>query len=131
MPSTFPWSGWPIHLSYGLAAGMLIVFVDNFAFHGEVSPIVIVAMLFSASACAGAIWGRRASACVALAWACLPSAHLIKQILGLPDTLHPNTYRSILYLALFSLSVAIGGLVFGVWARAARIRPASQASKPD
>ena len=32
----------------------------------------------------------------------------------MPDTLHPNTYLSVLYLAIFTLAVAIIGFGFGL-----------------
>jgi hypothetical protein len=107
-------SKWPVRLGAGLAAGAAIVFVDNFAFQGEVSPIIIVAMLLAAAAMIGAIWGRRGWVTAAAAWACVPLAHLVKHVLGLPDTLQPNTYTSILYLAAFTLVVSAIGVGCGV-----------------
>jgi hypothetical protein len=50
-------------------------------------------------------------------WASVPLAHVIKHVLGLPDTLHQNTYTSILYLAAFTLSVATLGAACGMLAR--------------
>ena len=91
--------------------------VDNFAFEGEVSPIVIVVLLLAATAAAGAVWGRRGWVAAAAAWACVPSAHLVKHVLGLPDTLHPNTYTSILYLAAFTLVIALVGAGCGALVR--------------
>lgn len=108
------WSTVPARLGIGLVAGAAIVYVDNRAFEGEVSPIVIVAMLLAATATAGAVWGPRGWVSAAVAWACVPGAHLLKHALGLPDTLHPNTYRSILYLAVFTLIVAAIGTVVGI-----------------
>jgi hypothetical protein len=109
MDSSNAWASWPVRLGAGLAAGAATVWVDNFAFQGEVSPIVIVAMLLAATASAGAIWGRRGWVAAAAAWACVPLAHLVKHELGLPDTLQPNTYASILYLAAFTLVVSAIG----------------------
>lgn len=111
------WNKLPVRLGIGLAAGAAITYVDNFAFEGEVSPIVIVAMLFAATAMAGAIWGQRGWIAVAAAWACVPLAHVIKHVLGLPDTLQPNTYKSILMLAAFTLVVATIGTGCGVLIR--------------
>src|SRR5262245_58837713 len=88
----------PTRISVGLA----IEYVDNFAFEGEVSPIVIVGMLLAAAATAGGIWGRKSWLTAATAWMCVPLVHLVKHVLGLPDTLHPNTYTSILMLAGFT-----------------------------
>ncbi len=119
------WSWWPVRLGAGLAAGAAIAYVDNCAFEGEASPIIIVAALFAATAAAGAIWGWRGWVAAGAAWACVPLAHVVKHLLGLPDTLHPNTYTSILYLAVFSLVVAIvgsgcGALVHGLTTGAER-----------
>jgi hypothetical protein len=98
----------------GLAAGAVIAAVDNLAFAGEVSPIVIVALLLAAAGIAGAFWGRRSWVAALVMAACVPSAHLIKHLLGLPDTLHPNTFASIFKLAGFSLSVAAVGTACGI-----------------
>ena len=105
---------WPVPAGVGFAAGAAIAAVDNFAFKGEVSPIIVVAMLFAATAAAGVVWGRCGWVASAAAWVCVPVAHLIKYILGLPDTLHPNTYASILMLAAFTLAVAAIGTGCGV-----------------
>jgi hypothetical protein len=117
MDSTGLWSRWPVRLGAGLAAGAAIAGVDNFASQGEVSPIVIVSMLLAATVTAGVVWGRRGWVAAAAAGACVPSAHLIKHVLGLPDTLQPNTYASILMLAAFTLVVAIAGTGCGILLR--------------
>jgi len=111
---------WPPRLGIGLAAGIAIAAVDNFAFEGEVSPTVIVALLLAATATLGAIWGRGGRIAAVGTWACIPLAHVIKHVLGLPDTLHPNTYVSILYLAAFTLVVAIVGTLSGMLFRGFR-----------
>jgi hypothetical protein len=51
------------------------------------------------------------------AWAWLTLVHLVKHVFGLPDTLHPNTYTSILMLAVFSLVVATIGTGCGILIR--------------
>lgn len=104
-------------IGIGLGAGAVIAAVDNFAFQGEVSPIVIVALLIVATATSGVIWGWRGWFVTVSAWVCVPLAHLIKHLLGLPDTLNPNTYASILMLALFSFVVSTIGIVGGVLLR--------------
>jgi hypothetical protein len=91
--------------------------VDNFAFEGEVSPIIIVAMLLAATATAGVVWGQRGWIAVITAWACVPLAHVVKHVLGLPDTLQPNTYKSILMLAAFTFVVAALGTGGGLLIR--------------
>ena len=72
------------------------MYVDNGAFQGEVSPIVIVALLVAATA-SRALWGRSGSMAAAVTWACVPLAHVVEHVLELPDTLHPNTYTSTLF----------------------------------
>jgi hypothetical protein len=114
---TLPW-----RVAAGLAAGSAITWVDNFAFEGEVSPIIIVVMLLAATITAGAVWGRRGWSAAAASWVCVPLAHVAKQVLGLPDTLHPATYLSILYLALFTLVVAAIGTACGVLVHALATR---------
>jgi len=114
MKSIFRQPGWLVRLGLGLAAGAIIVYIDNFAFEGEVSPIVIVAMLLVVTATAGALWGWQGWITAVTAWACVPLAHVVKHILGLPDTLQPNTYTSIFYLAVFSLVVTIIGAGLGM-----------------
>lgn len=120
-PMESMWSRLSTRIGIGLSAGAVIVYVDNFAFEGEVSPIVIVIMLLVTTASAGAMWRRRGWVPAAVAWACVPLAHVVKHALGLPDTLQPNTYTSILYLAVFSLVVATVGTVGGILVR----RPAT------
>jgi hypothetical protein len=107
-------SGVSIRAGIGLIVGAGIAAVDNFAFGGEVSPIVIVGMLLVFGAAAGMIWGVRATVAVAIVWVCLPIAHVLKHVLGLPDTIRPNTYPSILKLGAFSFVVTAIGLGFGL-----------------
>jgi hypothetical protein len=111
------WGTWQVRLIAGLAAGAVISAVDNVISDGEVSPIVIVAMLFTAAAAAGLFWGRRGWLVAFAVWALIPTAHLAKRLLGLPDTLHPNTYASIVMLAAFSFVVAAVGIACGLLAR--------------
>ncbi len=110
-------SKWPVQTGAGLAAGAAIVYVDNWAFGGEVSPIIIIALLLAATAVAGVIWGLSAWRAPAVTWACIPLAHVVKHVLGLPDTLHPNTFTSILFLAAFTLAVTLCGTGCGVLVR--------------
>jgi hypothetical protein len=117
MNSNVSQSWLPLQLGSGLTAGLAIAYVDNCTFGGEVSPIVVVAMLFAATAVFGLIWDRQAWTAAAAAWLCLPLSHLIKHMLGLADTLQPNTYSSILKLAAFSLVIAVISLGCGVFLR--------------
>lgn len=105
---------WPVCLAAGLAAGTAIAWVDNVAFEGEVSPITIVAMVLAVTGAAGALWGRRSWVTAAAVAACVPMAHVVKRVLGLPDTLQPNTYASILLLAVFTSAIATVGTGLGV-----------------
>ena len=101
----------------GAVIGLAIAAVDHFAFGGEVSPIVIVGLLFSAAAASGMWWGGRAALAVVALWISLPLSHVVKRVLGWPDTLHPNTYASIFALAGFSVVVCALGLGGGVLLR--------------
>jgi hypothetical protein len=111
------WGTWQVRLIAGLAVGAIISAVDNVIFDGEVSPIVIVAMLFAAAAAAGLFWGRRGWLAAVAVWALIPAAHLAKRLLGLRDTLHPDTYASIAMLAAFSFVIAAVGIACGLLAR--------------
>jgi hypothetical protein len=110
-------SKWQVRLAIGFIAGAIIVYGDNFAFQGEVSPIVIVVMLLAVTVTAGTIWGWRGWAIVIAAWVGVPTAHLVKHGLGLPDTLNPNTYTSILMLAIFTFVISTIGIGSGVLLR--------------
>ena len=110
-------SNWPTQLGVGLVAGAAIVYVDNWASEGEVSPIIIVALLVAARGMAGVIWGPSGWIAAAVMWVCVPTAHAVKHVLGLPETLHPNTYASIVYLAAFTLVVATVGTGCGALVR--------------
>ena len=103
-----------IRVGIGLIAGAGIAAVDNFAFGGEVSPIVIVGMLLVFGAAVGVIWGGRAAVAAAIAWVWLPMAHVLKHLMRLPDTIHPNSYASLLKLAAFTFVVTALGLGFGL-----------------
>jgi hypothetical protein len=115
-------------VSIGLAAGLAIVFLDNVAFGGEVSPIVVVVMLLLATGTAAGVWGRRGWIAAAAMWICLPLAHAVKHLLDLPDTLHPNTWASILKLAVFTVVVAAAGTGLGMLIRGGAVRDATRGS---
>ena len=103
-----------MRVAIGCIVGIGISAVDNLAFQGEVSPIVIVALLFAATATMAASWGRRGLLPCIAAWIWLPAAHIAKHVLGLPDTLHPNTYKSVLFLALFTFAITCIGFLVGL-----------------
>ena len=113
MPS-FTQKSFAFRTAFGMIVGVAISIVDNFAFKGEISPIVIIALLFTVSTCVGAIWGLSGWFAVVVTWMWLPITHLVKHILGLTDTLHPNTYTSILMLAAFTFVIAAIGIGCGV-----------------
>jgi len=114
MNLTFMKSNSPLLLVAGIVAGAVVAAVDNLAFDGEVSPIVIVAMLFVATATFGSIWSWRGGLASGVAWVCVPLAHLMKHVLGMPDTLQPNTYTSILLLAGFTFAISTIGTGCGI-----------------
>jgi hypothetical protein len=106
-------SNWKLRLLVGLFAGAVVVFIDNFAFQGEVSPIVIVIMLLVSTITVGSLWKWHAWIAAITVWVCVPMAHVVKHLLGLPDTLRPNTYTSILMLAVFTFVISAIGFLFG------------------
>ena len=103
-----------MRIGIGLMVGSGIAAVDNLAFGGEASPILIVGMLLLFASTAGMIWGTGAAFPAAVVWTCLPTVHLVKHMLRLRDTIHPNTYTSILKLGAFSFAVTTVGLGFGL-----------------
>ena len=101
----------PTRLDFGIACGVAIALVDGFANGGEVSPVVVVALLLAASAAIGALWGLSGWPAAAIVWAALPAPHVIKLAIGLTDAQHPSTWASIAQLAGFTgVVVAIGGV---------------------
>ena len=100
-----------------VALGLAIAAVDNFALEGEVSPAVVVGMLLAAAAIVGALGSRRVWLTALAIWFWIPLAHLVKHVLGMRDTLQPNTYPSIAMLGVFSLIVALVGTACGIFAR--------------
>jgi hypothetical protein len=104
-------------LSTGLLAGIMIAVLDNFAAYGEVSPALIVFFLLIASAGAAVIWDTSGWITAAITWIFLPFAQLIRQFFGLPDTLHPATYASILKIAMFSMVITAAGTATGILIR--------------
>jgi len=116
-------------IAAGLAAGIAVAAVDDLSIGGEVGPIVIVGMLLAASAAAGAPWGHRGAMAAAILWACLPLSHVGKHVLNMPDTLHPNTFASILNLAAFSLVVAAIGTGIGLLLHSFRCTEGSKMPK--
>jgi hypothetical protein len=127
MPASTFSKTWPFLLFVGCIAGVGIATVDNVLSKGEVSPIVIVALLFVATLAAGIVWVWRGIFAATGTWMCVPLAHIIKHLLGLPDTLHPNTYASIMLLAVFTLVVAAIGLACGVFIHHLPFRNANSA----
>lgn len=109
----------------GTTAGLVIAWVDNVPSAGEVSPIVVVGLLLVVTTIFGGLWGSRAWPASAAAWVCLPLAHVVKHVLSLPDTLHPNTWPSILMLAGFTLLIA------GLGSGAGRLLHGRLLSAPD
>jgi len=110
-------AGTGLRFSIGLATGLAIAAVDNFASGGEVSPIVVVALLLITTFAAGALWSSGAWVASAGVWFCLPASHVVKHVLGFPDTLHPASYRSIIFLAAFTAAVAAAGTGCGLATR--------------
>ena len=101
-------------LGIAIVTGAAIAAIDNFAFGGETSPIVIVLLLLLATGTVGFLWGKRGWLAAALIWVCVPGAHMINHMLGLPDSIQPDTYASILKLAAFTFVMAAIGTACGI-----------------
>lgn len=114
-PNNTSWSR--LNVVLAAAAGASIAAVDSFASGGEVSPIVVVVLLFTAGMVVAALGGRRPWLVTLLVWMWLPMAHVAKHALGLPDTIQPNTPASIALLGAFSLAVTVVGTGCGVLVR--------------
>jgi len=101
----------------GTLVGILIALIENFSMKGEISPFMIIVLLFSATGAYGWVWKRRAWKAAVAGWIWLPGSHLFKYCMGIPDSLHPDTLNSILLLALFTLGVSAAGLTCGAMLR--------------
>ena len=103
----------------GLAAGLVVSAVDLYAAGGHVPPVVIVALQVIASGALGALWGGAGWAGAIAVALPLPAVHAIRHARGWPDTISPNTWDSIVMMALFALAVAGAGFAAGAVLRAA------------
>lgn len=119
---------WPVVIGVGLLVGLAIAAIDNLAFEGECSPIVMVGMLFITGIAAGVAWRWRRWVTAALASVCIPLAHVVKHIFGLHDTIQPNTYGSIFGVGVLTLVVATIGALLGVLIRRLTTGPANKVS---
>jgi hypothetical protein len=113
MASNSFWQKVPVQIGFGIIAGAANIYIDNFGSKGEVSPIVTTFILFTETTTSGIIWKKNGWIASTIAWVSLPMAHIIKHLYNLPDTLHPNTYASILYLSGFTLLVGAVGTGLG------------------
>jgi hypothetical protein len=104
-------------IAAGLVLGAALSAIDLFVEGGEVSPIVVVVLLFATTGFAGLAWGARGWRVAVPCWACLPLSHALLRLLGLPDTLHPATWGSIVRLAAFTATVAVTGTGSGLLLR--------------
>lgn len=107
-------------IGIAFALGVAIAAFDNFAFGGEASPIFILGLLLMATGVIGLVWRSRGWLGAALLWACIPSAHLIKHVFGLRNTIHPNAYPSIIKLAAVTLLGSVAGTAAGMAAGSLR-----------
>jgi hypothetical protein len=112
-----------VRTGIGFIAGAVIAAIDSYTFGGEISPIVIVLMLLIGAFAAGLAWGRRGWVAALAMWIGVPMTHILKHLLGLSDTLQPNTYASILMLAVFTLLFVTVGVAGGVLIHNVNARP--------
>ena len=101
----------------GIIVGIVISAIENFAFDGEISPFAIVILLLIADVTYGGLWGIRGWISAFITWMFLPLAHLFKHIFSLKDTLSPNTYVSILLMAIFCFIITAIGFISGTLIR--------------
>jgi hypothetical protein len=101
-------------LLLAIAIGGIIAAIEGQAFGGEISPIPIVALLFFTSVGFAAFQGASSWSCSLGLWFPLSTSHLVKMVLHLPDTLYPNTPRSLLLLSVFTLLVSFFGFGAGL-----------------
>ena len=106
-----------LQLTVGLLIGAGLVYLDGYAFGGETSPIVTIGCLLVATAGLSLTWGTGAWVAASIAWVLLPLGHVVKRVLGIPDTIQPNTYISIAGLAAVTLVAAIVGGGVGLLTR--------------
>jgi len=96
-----------------IVIGLFISALDNYAFEGEISPIFIIMLLFLFSSGMALIINTEAYILSIIIWVFLPAVHFIKHLLGLSDSIQPNTYESILLLALVTFAVSQVGFMVG------------------
>jgi hypothetical protein len=102
----------------GFVAGVAVAAIEAWG-GGAVRPVVIVALVIAAGLGVGLrwAWGGWPGA-LALAVP-VPGLHMVRHVLGLPDTIQPNTYDAIVMMALFHAALAGAGLAAGAVLRAA------------
>jgi hypothetical protein len=93
--------------------GLIISAVDNYAFGGEITPMVVILLLLLSTSGMSVIVNAKAYLISIIIWFFLPAVHLIKHIFGLSDTIEPNTYQSILLLALVTFLICQIGFLVG------------------
>jgi hypothetical protein len=103
----------------GLAAGVAVAAVDQLALRGQVSPVVVVALLLGATGVAGIMGGWRGWPAVLGTGVCVPGFHVVTHVFGLPGTLQPDTWASIGTQAAFTLAVCGLGFCGGALIRLA------------
>jgi NhaP-type Na+/H+ or K+/H+ antiporter len=103
-----------IELAFGLLAGVAIAAVDRFALRGEVSPLVIIAMLLAAALLAGSLWGIRGWIAAIAMWVCVPGARSMEYALSRRDALEPNAFQSTVILAASTFAVTAIGFAIGL-----------------
>jgi hypothetical protein len=108
---------WQRQIVIGIIVGLTISIIDNYAFEGEVNPIVIILLLLAVSGFSGLLFGWPGWFTVFVMWLFVPAAHIIKYIFGLTDTIYPDTLNSIFKLAIFTFTVTAAGFASGVLLR--------------
>lgn len=108
---------WQRQVVIGLIVGLTISIIDHYALKDEVSPIIKVLMLLTASGFSGLLFGWPGWFTVLIVWVFVPATHFIKYILGLSQAHHHLTITAILEIVVFSFAAAAVGFVAGVLVR--------------
>jgi hypothetical protein len=96
-----------------IVIGLFISALDNCAFGGEISPVIVIMLLFLFCAGMAFIVNTYAYLISIIIWIFLPLVHFINHLLGFTDSIQPNTYQSIFLLALVTFAVSQIGFVVG------------------
>ncbi len=103
--------------------GLLIAALDTAAPFGDDSSKLTILLWLMAGGSLGFVMPSRPWRWAMLVGPWLPLTHLLAHVLGLPDSIHPNTYATILTLVPVSLAVCSVGAYGGALTRRLLAQP--------